>query len=126
MSTLVRAPEEASESATVTKAFIRAGEHLGLSQKQLARIIDVSESQISRMGSGLIYVQAHRSHQWGASLLLIRIYRGLIATLGSQSSAKLWLHAYNTALHGIPVDLIESYEGLIDVARYVDFQRGQF
>jgi hypothetical protein len=126
MTTMVRAPEASREEAVVTKAFLRAGSELGLSGKQLSRIIDVSEAHISRMGNGLAHLALSRNHQWGASLLLIRIYRALIATVGSQAQAKLWLHGYNSSLHGVPVQLIESYEWLIDVARYLDFQRGQF
>lgn len=126
MTTMVRAPEASQESAVVTKAFLRAGQALGLSGKQLALIIDVSEAQISRMATGTVELSRSKVHQWGASLLLIRIYRSLMTTMGDQSAAKIWLHSYNTVLQALPINLIESYEGLIDVARYLDFQRGQF
>ena len=126
MTTLVRAPEASQESAVVTKAFIRAGQALGLNGKQLAQIIDVSEAQISRMATGTVELSRSKVHQWGASLLLIRIYRALMTTMGDQGAAKIWLHSYNTVLQALPINLIESYEGLIDVARYLDFQRGQF
>ena len=125
MTTLLRAGEAASEAATVTKALLRAGAELGLTRRELAKIVDVSEPQISRMGDGSKFLQAHRSHQWGSSLLVIRIYRGLIATFGSKASATQWIHGYNTALNAIPADLMQNYEGLVDVARYVDYQRGQ-
>ncbi len=126
MTTALKAHESANEAATVTKALLRAGVELGLTRRELARIVDVSEPQISRMGDGSKFLQVHRSHQWGASLLVIRIYRALIATFGSKASAAQWIHGYNTALNAIPAELMQSYEGLIDVARYVDYQRGQF
>lgn len=126
LTTLAKAIEVPQEAAVVTKAFIRAGQQLGLSNKQLAAIIDVSESHLSRMSSQTVALDKAKTNQWGASLLFIRLYRGLISAVGDQSTAKLWLHSFNTALNGIPIDLITSYEGLIDVARYVDFQRGQF
>lgn len=126
MTTMVRAPEASQESAVVTKAFIRAGQALGLSGKQLAQIIDVSEAHVSRMSTGAVELSTSKVHQWGASLLLIRIYRALMTTIGDKGAAKIWLHTYNTVLQGNPINLIESYEGLIDVARYLDFQRGQF
>lgn len=126
MSTIVQAPESSQASAVVTKAFIRAGKQLGLSNKQLAKMIDVSEPQISRMSYGDVELSKSKTNQWGASLLLIRIARALRTTVGDISTAKLWLNSYNTVLRGIPLDLMTSYEGLLDVARYLDFQRGQF
>ena len=126
MTTAVRAVEASQEDAVVTKAFIRAGQKLGLSGKQLANIIGVSEAQISRLGNGSISLHSSNRHAWDAALLVIRIYRGLLSSWGDLATAKLWLHGYNTALHGIPVDMIANFEGLVDVARYVDFQRGQF
>ena len=61
MTTLLRAGEAASEAATVTKALLRAGAELGLTRRELAKIVDVSEPQISRMGDGSKFLQAHRS-----------------------------------------------------------------
>jgi hypothetical protein len=78
------------------------------------------------MATGTVELSRSKVHQWGASLLLIRIYRALMTTMGDQSTAKIWLHSYNTVLQALPINLIENYEGLIDVARYLDFQRGQF
>jgi hypothetical protein len=126
MTIALQVGQSAQEGAVVTKAFIRAGQQLGLSGKQLAAIIDVSEAQISRMGSGLISLHSSNHHSWDGALLLTRIYLGLLSMFGDLTTAKLWLHGYNTALRGIPVELIANFEGLIDVTRYVEFSNNRF
>ena len=45
-------PDPRADGALVTKATLRAAERLGLSNKELARILGLSESTVSRMSAG--------------------------------------------------------------------------
>ena len=45
-------PDPRADGALVTKAALRAAERLALSNKELARILGLSESTVSRMSAG--------------------------------------------------------------------------
>src|SRR3954468_22037860 len=98
MSTLarVRHPAPAAE-AVATKAVLRAASRLGLSNKQLGRILGLSEATVSRMGSGA-YTLSHGDKSFELALLLIRLFRALDAvTGGDEAVAAAWLRHDNLA-----------------------------
>ena len=47
-----KAISAASEATVLTKAVLRAAEHLGMTNKSLATVIGLSEATVSRMRSG--------------------------------------------------------------------------
>ncbi|HIJ61166.1 MAG TPA: DUF2384 domain-containing protein [Rhodospirillaceae bacterium] len=119
------APTDAQREATVAKACLRAAEHLGLTNSQLADVIGISESSVSRMGKGA-YLLTYGSKQYELALLFLRLFRGLDAILGSDDVAsRSWLQSENTSLRGKPIDLILSVTGLNHVADYVDSRRAR-
>lgn len=107
----------------VTRATLRASARLGLSNKLVARVIGVSEATVSRMGTGA-YVLKPTDKSFDLALLLVRLFRSLDAiTGGDEPVARAWLRNQNDALGGVPVSLIETLPGLVNVVGYLDARR---
>ncbi|MFN7009690.1 MAG: antitoxin Xre/MbcA/ParS toxin-binding domain-containing protein [Allorhizobium sp.] len=112
-----------SEAATVTKAVIAAAERLGLSARQLAAVIGVSEASVSRM-KRLDFRLERGTKPFELALLLIRLFRSLDAIAGGDEMvARGWLRAENLALGGVPLEKIATVSGLVDVLAYLDARR---
>jgi transcriptional regulator with XRE-family HTH domain len=112
------------ERATVlAKAFIRAGDNLGLSSRALSQVVGLSEASISRLRQGATNVLSNpRTFELAA--LFVRLYRSLDAIAGGDDRvAHAWLNNSNTVLRDRPVNLIGSIEGLVRVIHYLDSRR---
>lgn len=112
------------DRATVlTRAVLRAAERLGLTGRQLAQIIGVSEATVSRLKRGEAQLEdGTKSFQLAA--LLVRAFRSLDAiTGGDEAVARAWLGAPNTALAAPPVERMFTVQGLVDVTTYLDDRR---
>lgn len=60
------------------------------------------------------------------ALLFLRLYRSLDTLVGGDDEkARLWLHAENAHLRGVPAERIRTVEGLVDVVQYLDAMRGR-
>jgi DNA-binding XRE family transcriptional regulator len=116
-------PEPVADGAVVTKAALRAAAHLGLSNRSLARVIGVSEATVSRMGAGT-YVLKTEDKAFELALMFLRLFRALDALAGGDAqTSRAWLRNDNLALGGVPIVLIESLSGIINVVGYLDAQR---
>lgn len=115
---------QASERGLVlTKATLRAAERLGLSARQLARIVGVSEPTVSRMKRGEALLE-DGSKPFELAALLVRAFRSLDAiTGGDEAVARAWMAAPNLALGAPPAQRIASVQGLVDVVTYLDTRR---
>lgn len=112
-----------SEGMTVTKAVVAAAERLGLSARQLASVVGVSEATVSRM-KRLDFLLERGTKPFELALLLVRLFRSLDAiTGGDEAVAKAWLRSPNTALAAVPLERISSISGLVDVLAYLDARR---
>ena len=112
-----------ADGALVTKAALRAAERLGLSNKELARILGLSESTVSRMSAGN-YALAPEQKPYELALLFVRLYRSLDSIVGGdQAVAKTWLRAGNSALGDAPLARIMSIAGLTETIAYLDARR---
>lgn len=107
----------------LTKAFIRAGERLDLPRAVLARIVGRSEPTLSRMHSGT-YQLEEGAKEWELALLFVRLYRSLDSIVGTDEAARAWITGRNVALGGVPIDLVQTAEGLVRVVHYLDAHRG--
>ena len=114
-----------SEAAVLTKAVVRAAQLLSFSQRELARILGVSEATASRLCAGGYQLSAARAKEWELALLLVRLFRSLDALWGHEEAAHTWLASHNLALAARPVDLVPSIEGLVRVVNYLDNARGR-
>ena len=116
-------PDPIADGAVVTKAALRAAAHLGLSNRSLARVIGVSEATVSRMGAGT-YVLKTEDKAFELALMFLRLFRALDALAGGDAqTSRAWLRNDNLALGGVPIVLIESLSGIINVVGYLDAQR---
>jgi len=107
----------------VTDATWEAARALGLSQNDLARVLGVSASSVSRMGRGTFRLVPGDKH-WELGLLLVRIYRALGAICaGDPASIRGWMTHYNHDLAAVPGQRIRSVHGLVEVLDYLDANR---
>jgi hypothetical protein len=110
-------------AAVVTKALLRAAELLDVKGNILSRVVGVSEPTLSRMRNGASVVEPNQK-PFELAILFVRMYRSLDAIVGGEEAvARAWLKNNNTALHGKPIELIQSVSGLIDVVNYLDARR---
>lgn len=118
-----RSDSAPSESSVVTKAAIRTAERLAIKNTALAKILGVSEPTISRMRQGRYRLERGQK-AFELAVLLVRLYRALDGIVaGDDRVAADWLKNNNTALDGVPLDLIQSVSGLTDVIAYIDARR---
>ena len=124
VATKSNAAAKPSAEAVLTKATRRAAEHLGLSQKELAKILGVSEATVSRLGTGKTLEPDKKEGE--LALLFLRIYRSLDALVGgSEEKARAWFSAQNAHIGGVPRERVQTAEGLVHVAQYLDAMRGK-
>lgn len=118
-------PEPAPDPAAVlTKALNRAAQSLGFSQRQIGRILGLSEASVSRLFRGRPL--APESKEGELALLFLRLFRSLDTLVGGrEDQSRLWLAAPNHHLGGTPAELIESVSGLVHVVEYLDALRGR-
>jgi uncharacterized protein (DUF2384 family) len=109
-------------NAVVTKAVRRVAEALDVSQKDLARILGVSEATVSRLTTRKVLDVDRKEGE--LALLFVRIFRSLDALVGSEAKARAWFHAHNDHLGGVPAERVRTIEGLVHVAEYLDAMRG--
>lgn len=107
----------------LTKASRRAAEELELTQRELASVIGVSPSTVSRFAKG--GTLDPESKEAELALQLLRAYRSLDALLGGdREKCRAWLRASNDHLGGVPAELLQTVTGLVHVAEYLDAMRG--
>ena len=121
MAAITQLRPNTSEGSVLAKAGFRASKALGLSQKALADTIGVSSATVTRMKDGSF---ALGGKPFELMTCVIRIYRSLDAIVGGDGAAmRSWMAAQNTDLRGVPLALMTSPAGLIDVMNYLDAQR---
>lgn len=114
-----------SRGRTLSKATVRAADLLGLTQSELAPILGLSRSTISRMVAGDVLL-APEQKSWELAALFVRLFRSLDAVVGSdRAQARAWLDGANAALGATPRELIATTEGLVRVVQYLDAARGR-
>ncbi|MFJ4544637.1 antitoxin Xre/MbcA/ParS toxin-binding domain-containing protein [Pseudomonas sp. NPDC088885] len=111
-----------AESAVLSKAFIRAGEGLGIADAELSAVLgeDVSSVQLLRHGHELL---RPGSDAWSRALLLVEVYQSLLAAVGDERNARNWLGSENRGLCSRPRGLIKSRTGLEQVVQYLAANR---
>jgi uncharacterized protein (DUF2384 family) len=110
-----------SDSVIVAKAALKAADRLDVPNKFLAKIIGVSEATISRMRKGEHPLEKKPLE---LAVMFVRLYRSLDAMVGGDDAvAKAWLRNRNSALRDVPIELIQTVAGLVDVLQYLDARR---
>lgn len=109
------------DRALVGKAAIRAAHILGLTNAVFAKVLGISESQVSRLDRGKAALDGK---PFEIGLLFIRLFRSLSGIVGTDDrAAQSWLRSPNLALRGRPIDMIQTIPGLVEVVAYVDSRR---
>jgi len=115
--------QDPGDGALVGQATLKAARILGLNNAVLARVLGLSESQISRLDRGTAVLTGK---QVEIGLFVIRLFRSLAGIVGSDDdAARSWMTAHNLALGGRPIDLIESISGLVNTVSYLDSRRAR-
>jgi hypothetical protein len=118
-----RPTSAADQAAVLTKATLKAATQLGLTNKLLATVIGVSEATVSRMQSGVYKLQRGQK-SFELAVLFVRLYRSLDAIVGGDDAvAGVWLKNRNTVLDAVPLALIQTIPGLMNVIQYLDARR---
>jgi transcriptional regulator with XRE-family HTH domain len=114
-------PRSTPDPALVlAKATGRTATLLGLSGAALARTIGLSEPTVSRILSGQRGL-APESKEGELAALLVRVYRSLDALVGSDDGKRAaWMNSPNSALGGVPKELIQTAQGLVGTLSYLD------
>ncbi len=109
------------EAEVLTKATVRAAERLGLTHAQLASVLGVSASTVSRLANQPLA----RPKALELATLFVRLYRSLIGVVGTDSAASEWMAGFNHFLDARPMDRIAEVEGLVETLRYLDAMRAR-
>ncbi len=119
-------PEEAEDARIVTQALLKAADFLGMSQAEVARMIGVSGSTVSRLKDGSRHLDAD-SKPYQLAVLFLRAWRSLDTLMGSHDEpARAWLRSPNAGLADArPLELLARPEGLVRVCDYLDSRRGR-
>lgn len=111
-------------AAVLAKAVLNAADQLGLKQAELAAVLGIHRTAVSRLKQNPALDP--KSKQGELALLLIRIARALFAlTGGDKDWIKHFMHNPNQVTGGVPVQQIESIQGLMQVLNFVDALRGK-
>lgn len=107
-----------AENAVLSKAFIRAGEGLGLDDTDLSAVLGEHVSTVLHLRHGHELLEASTEAR-SRAMLLIELYQSLLAVAGNEQNAKVWLSSMNRGLGGRPRDLIACKTGLEQVVEYL-------
>jgi hypothetical protein len=120
----MKSAEADQRAAVIAKAFIRAGDKLDLTNKVLANLIGLSDSSITRIRGGDARLLADGSKPRELATLFLRLYRSLDAIMGGDDAVSTqWLRNANSALGGVPIEMMQTAQGLIRVIDYLDSRR---
>lgn len=113
-----------SPKAVLAKAVLNASEQLGLKQADLAAVLGIHRTAVSRLKQNPSLDPT--SKQGELALLLIRIARAVYVLAGGD---KEWIRHFmrspNKITGGVPAEQIESIQGLMTVLQFVDAIRGK-
>ena len=116
---------EAEDDRVLTAAVSRIADFWGLTNAKLGAVLGLSAATVSRLRSGQAKLDP-ASKSFEAGQFLLRLFRSLDALLGSDDqAARSWLATRNLDLGARPIDLIDSFKGLITVCDYVDAHRAR-
>lgn len=123
MPVLERLEVRSVQGTVLTKAVLRAADKLAVTQAALARILGVSEAQVSRMRKGGSILEAD-TKPFELGVLFVRLFRSLDAIVGGdEAAARAWLANPNLALGAKPAEKIRAVAGLMDVIAYLDARK---
>ncbi|MDB5671823.1 MAG: hypothetical protein JWO25_2782 [Alphaproteobacteria bacterium] len=125
MATTLSVDPRANEGQVLSEAVSRLAGFWRLTNAEVARTLGISAPSASRLRSGA-YRLDRGAKPFELAQLLVRLFRGLDALMGSHDDAAIaWLRTANADLLGRPIDLIQTVQGLVAVSDYVDAFRAR-
>jgi transcriptional regulator with XRE-family HTH domain len=113
-----------TSDAVLAKALFRASEQLGLKQSDIAAVLGMDRTAVSRLKQSQSLDPASKRGE--LALLLIRLARALYAlTGGDEDWIRHFMRSTNKVTGGVPAEQITSIQGLITVLQFVDAIRGK-
>jgi uncharacterized protein (DUF2384 family) len=113
------------DSRILTSAVAKVADLWGFSNAKLGAVLGLSSATASRLRSEQTKLDTV-SKSFEAGQFLVRLFRGLDALMGSDdAAARSWLGSANLDLEARPIELIDSFMGLIKVCDYVDAYRAR-
>jgi hypothetical protein len=110
----------ARPNEVLSRALVKAGREVGLTQAELGAVIGRDRTALSRSAV------EPESKSGELALLLIRAYRALFVLVGGDPhQMKHWMSTPNRHVGGIPAQLVRSIQGLNRVVEYLDAIRGR-
>ncbi len=115
--------QQSDDKVIVSTALKNATDSLGLSQSDLASILMIDKSTLSRSLKNGIEPYSLKGQ---VSLLIIRMYRSLFALSGDNKKfMQHFLQTPNKAFGIKPLELVKTLDGLVQVNQYLDAMRGK-
>ena len=103
----------------LAKALFNIGQQLNLTQTQLASILGISKSKLSRFRTQLKIDPT--SKQGELALLLINLFKALHDLSGGDPDwIQHFLKSKNRVTGGVPMEQIETVRGLVSVVQFVE------
>lgn len=108
----------------LAQAILKTADQLGLSKAQLASVIGTELNTIHQMENSAELDPS--SPQGESALLLIRLYQGLSAQMSDDPEwISYFMNTFNTASGDIPVQQIQTREGLVKVLNVIEAMKNR-
>lgn len=115
---------KAKPDAVLAKAALNAAAELGLKQADLAAVLGLHRTAVSRLKRNPTLDP--ESKQGELALMLVRLARALFAlTGGDEAWIRHFMQTPNKITGGVPAEQIKSVQGLVTVLQFVDAIRGK-
>jgi hypothetical protein len=125
MAVVDRSPPVSADAASLSDAQLLlqavslAADELQLSRADLARVLGKDRTTLTR-AKGI----DPASKTGELALLLIRLYRSLSVLVGNDRQLlRHWFHTANRHTGGIPAELVQRTESLVEIVQYLDAMR---
>ncbi|MEY1661172.1 antitoxin Xre-like helix-turn-helix domain-containing protein [Isoalcanivorax beigongshangi] len=116
--------QQPEADAVLAKAVLRAAEQLGLRQAELAAVLGIHRTAVSRLKQNPALDPHSKAGE--LALLLIRVARALFAlTGGDEEWMRHFLRTPNRLTGAVPAEQLQSIQGLVTVLQTVDALRGK-
>lgn len=114
----------ATTETVLAKAVLNAAVQLSLNQTELAAVLGIHRTAVSRLKHNLVLDPS--SKQGELALLLIRVARAVYALAGGDPAwIKHFMQSPNQVTGGVPAKQVQSISGLVQVLQFVDALRAK-
>lgn len=111
--------QQAAPDAVLAKALFRASEQLDLKQSDIAAVLGMDRTAVSRLKQSQSLDPASKHGE--LALLLVRLARTLFALAGGDEDwVRHFMRSPNKVTGGVPAEQVMSIQGLMAVLQFVE------